>query len=103
MVQVRRSRKPFNAIYNLHGKVLETVSCAKCLGVDVSSNLSLGSHIDRIANKTLGFVKRNIKTKMPAVRGSLYRYFFSIFGKGPYGSLVSGFDQCLVTNWKNSL
>ena len=81
-----RSRKPINAIYNLHGEVLETVSCAKCLGVGVTSNLSFGSHIDRIvriANKTLGFVKRNIKTKMPAVRGSLYRYFLAFLGRGP--------------------
>ena len=27
------SWKPINATYTLHGEVLETVSCAKCLGV----------------------------------------------------------------------
>ena len=41
----------------------------------ISSNLSWGSQIDRItgnANKTIGFVKRNIKTKMPGVREVAY-------------------------------
>ena len=43
--------------------------------MDISSNLSWGSHIDRItgtAHKTLGFVKRNIRTKMSGVREAAY-------------------------------
>ena len=75
VVQVTGSRKPINAIYRLHGEILETVTCAKYLWVDISSNLSWGSHIDRItgtAHKTLGFVKRNIKTKMSGVREAAY-------------------------------
>ena len=42
---------------------------------NVSSNLSWGSHIDRItgtAHKTHGFVKRNIQTKMSGVREAVY-------------------------------
>ena len=69
------SRKPVNATYKLHCEVLGTVRYAKYLGVDVSSNLFWGSHIDRIvktANKTLGFVKRNIKTKIPEAREAAY-------------------------------
>ena len=64
VVQVIGSRKPTNCTYKLHGHVLETVTSAKYLGVDVSSGLTWSSHIDRItgnANKTLGFLKRNIK------------------------------------------
>ncbi|MEW8546483.1 MAG: reverse transcriptase family protein, partial [Candidatus Thiodiazotropha sp.] len=75
VVQVTGSRKPLNAIYKLHGQILETVTCAKYLGVDISSDLSWGSHIDRVtnsANRTLGFIKRNIKTKMPRVREMAY-------------------------------
>ena len=75
VVQVAGSRKPVSATYVLHGVALETVTCARYLGVDVSSNLSWGSHIDRItgtAHKTLGFVKRNIKTKMSGVREAAY-------------------------------
>ena len=68
VVQVTGSRNPISAsLYRLHGEILETVSCAKYLGVDITSNLSWGSHVDRItnsANKTLGFIKRNVRTKM---------------------------------------
>ena len=44
-------------------------------GVDVSSGLTWNSHVDRItgnANKTLGFLKRNIKTKMLRIRETAY-------------------------------
>ena len=41
VVQVTGSRNPISAsLYRLHGEILETVSCAKYLGVDITSNLS---------------------------------------------------------------
>ena len=53
--------------YYLHGKELEkSVDSAKYLGVTISKDLSWNSHIENItvsANRTLGFVKRNIKKK----------------------------------------
>ena len=75
VVQVTGSRKPINCTYRLHGHVLEAVTSAKYLGVDVSSGLTWNSHIDRItgnANKTLGFLKRTIKSKMPRIRETAY-------------------------------
>ena len=75
VVQVTGYKKPINAAYKLHGVILETVTCARYLGVDISSNLSWGSHIDRItgtANRTLGFVRRDIKTKMSGLREAAY-------------------------------
>ena len=69
------SRKPVSATYVLHGVVLETVTCARYLGVDISRNLSWGSHNDRItgtAHKTLGFVQRIIRTKLSGVREAAY-------------------------------
>ena len=60
VLQVADSRKPVSATYVLHGVALETVTCARYLGVDISSNLSSDPHIDRItgtAHKTLDFVK----------------------------------------------
>ena len=65
VVQVAGYRKPINAAYRLHGVILENVVCARYLGVDISSNLSWRSHIDSVAgtaNKTLGFINRNIRT-----------------------------------------
>ena len=38
--------------------------------VDISSGLTWKSHINRVtanANRTLGFIRHNIKTKMPKV------------------------------------
>ena len=75
VVQVAGSRKPVSATNVLHDVILETVTCARYFGVDISSNLSWGSHIDRItgtAHKTLGFVQRNIRTKMSGVREAAY-------------------------------
>ncbi|MEW8546320.1 MAG: reverse transcriptase family protein, partial [Candidatus Thiodiazotropha sp.] len=75
VVQVTGSRRPLNTSYTLHGQVLETVTCAKYLGVDISNGLSWNPHVDRIvgsANRTLGFIRRNIKTKMPRVREKAY-------------------------------
>ena len=75
VIQVTGSRKPINANYSLRGHVLETVTCARYLGVDISNGLSWRSHIDRVtssATKTLNFVRRNIKTKHPGVREMAY-------------------------------
>ena len=55
--------------------LLESVTYAKYLGVDISSDLTWNSHVDRItgnANRTLGFIRRNIKTKMPRVCETAY-------------------------------
>ena len=76
VVQVTGSRNPISAsLYRLHVEILETVSCAKYQGDDITSNISWGSHVDRItnsANTTLGFIKRNVRTKMSRVREAVY-------------------------------
>ena len=75
VVQVAGSRRPVSATYVLHSVALETVTCARYLGVDISSNLSWGSYIVRVtgtAHKTLSFVQRNIRTKMSGVREDAY-------------------------------
>ena len=46
------------------------------LGVDISSNLSWNTRVDIItanANRSLGFIKRNIKTKSPEIREMAYQ------------------------------
>ena len=62
--------------YIVHGQVLEAVSSARYLGVDISSNLIWNTHVDRItanANRSLGYIKRNIKTKSPRIREMAYQ------------------------------
>ena len=71
VVHVTGSKKPVKRDYTLHGQVLESVTSARYLGVDISGSLSWNPHVDRItghANRTLSFVRRNIKTKMSKVR-----------------------------------
>ena len=63
-------------LVHLHGQVMEAVSSARYLGVDISSNLSWNTHVDRItanANRSLGFIKRIIKTKSPQIREMAYQ------------------------------
>ena len=75
VVHVAGSKRPVKRDYILHGQVLESVTCAKYLGVDISGSLTWNSHIDRItgsANRTHGFVRPNIKTKMSKVRETAY-------------------------------
>ena len=75
VVRVTTSKKIINSVYTLHGQILEVVTSTRYLGVDISSGLSWNSHIDRItgnANRTLGYIRRNIKTKNPKVRETAY-------------------------------
>ena len=72
VLHISKSRHPAQHIYMLHGQVLEAMDHAKYmyLGVDISKDLSWNTHINRIstnANRTLGFLKRNIKTKNTAI------------------------------------
>ena len=51
--------------YKLHGKVLETVDTTKYLGIYLSHDLRWNDHVNEIttkANKTLNFLRRNLRT-----------------------------------------
>ena len=66
VLHIFKSRHPAQHIYMLHEQALEAMGHAKYLGVDISKDLSWNTHINRIstnANRTLSFLKRNIKTK----------------------------------------
>ena len=70
------SRTPLQTQYILHGQVLEAVSSARYLGVDISSNIKWNTHVDRIAanaSQSLGFIKRNVKTNSPKIREMAYQ------------------------------
>ena len=66
VLHISRARQPIHSQYTLHGEILESVDSARYLGVSISKDLTWNSHIKDIAskaNQTLGFIKRNVKTK----------------------------------------
>ena len=76
VLHITRSRQPLQSQYTLHGQVLESVDSAKYLGVNISQDLSWNHHINEItgkANRTLGFIKRNVKTKNEQVKELAYK------------------------------
>ena len=59
-------------------KYWESVDCVRYLGVSISKDLTWNTHIKEIlskANRTLGFVKRNVKTKNQPVKELAYKTF----------------------------
>ena len=78
VIYVTRAKTPVPSEYLLHGQILESVGGSKYLGVEISSNLTFNNHnhIQKIctsANGSLGFIKRNIRTKSPAIREMAYK------------------------------
>ena len=48
----------------MHGYTIEDVTATKYLGVNIQDNMKWGTHINTVtnkANKTLGFLRRNLK------------------------------------------
>ena len=73
---VTRAKTPVPSEYLLHGQILESVGGSKCLGVEISSNLTFNNHIQKICtseNRSLVFIKRNIRSKSPAIREMAYK------------------------------
>ena len=71
----RSSKKVIDASYTLHGHTLETEGARKYLGVTITSNLSWNTHIENTAgkgNKTIGFIRRNLKDCTKPVREASY-------------------------------
>ena len=76
VLHITKARAPIKTSYTMHNQTLDSVSAARYLGVDLSTNMNFNTHINRItsnANKSLGFIKRNIKTKHPGVREAAYK------------------------------
>ncbi|XP_071177948.1 uncharacterized protein [Mytilus edulis] len=73
-----KNKEPLLYLYTLHGHTIEPVDSAKYLGVPISNNLSWNKHIQNVTakgNRTLGFVKRDLKKCTRKVKGSwLYNF-----------------------------
>ena len=76
VLQITRARAPIKTSYTMHKQTLDSVSAARYLRVDLSTNMNFNTNIYRItsnANKSLDFIKRNIKTNHPGVREAAYK------------------------------
>ena len=76
VIHITRSRSPLATKYTLHGETLEEVASARYLGVDIANDLSWKTHISRItntANKSLGFLRRNLRTQNTSIRENEYK------------------------------
>ena len=62
-MHINRKLKTTETDYKLKGEVLKCLDSAAYLGVHISSNLGWNNHVQKVpakANRTLGFVKRNL-------------------------------------------
>ena len=76
-MQITRKRiKQINASYSLEGTVLENVEKIKYLGVTITNDLKWNTHVSNIctkANRTLGFLRRNLAACPLDVKESAYK------------------------------
>ena len=75
---VTRKTKPFSSEYQLHGHTLETAKSVKYLGVTLQDNLKWDLHINNTcnkANKSLGFLRRNVKINSIQLKQTAYKTY----------------------------
>ena len=75
VLRVTGMRSPERHSYQLKEQVLEEVSTAKYLGVDLSSDLQWKDHIDRVVKKAynvLGFLRRNLRINNRDTKSAAY-------------------------------
>ena len=91
-MQITRKRiKKINASYNLEGTVLDNVENIKYLDVTITNDLKWNTHVSNIctkANRTLGFLRRNLSARPQDVKESAYKGL--VHPVLEYGSSVLG-------------
>ena len=77
IMQITRKRiKKINAFYNIEGTVLDNVENIKYLGITITNDLKWNTHVSNIctkANRTLGFLRRNLSACPQDVKESAYK------------------------------
>ena len=71
VIHITRPPSPLPTNYTLHGETLEEVASPRYLGVDIANDPSWKTHISRItnaANKSLGFLRKNLRTQNTSLR-----------------------------------
>ena len=89
VMRISQARSQLHFKYSLNGSQLQSTSCHSYLGVEISSDLKWNNHISRIsakANRTLGFVCRNLKSCSKRIK--LLAYFTLIRPILEYGAPI---------------
>ena len=76
MLHISRRANILRHQYTLHGHILESVQSAKYIGCLITSDLKWSDHISTIcgkANKTLGFLRRNLNISSTSVKENAYK------------------------------
>jgi hypothetical protein len=76
ILRITKKRSKIVYPYALHGHTLEEVASAKYLGIHLTNDMSWNNQCGKTtskANKKLGFLKRNIKTKNPELKVKAYK------------------------------
>ena len=76
VIRVSNKRKPINARYTIHEHMLQEVDSSKYLGVTISKDIRWDDHINTItakANRTLGFLRRNMRGCKSSARAAAYQ------------------------------
>ena len=77
MMQLTRKRiDKIHASYTLEGNDLENVEGIKYLGVTITSDLRWNTHVSNVctkANRTLGFLRRNLHSCPQEVKEAAYK------------------------------
>ena len=79
ILNVYRSKNPITHQYIMNGVPLHTVTHYPYLGVELSSNLNWSFHIENIigkANRSLGFIRRNLYSCPESVKSQAYLTLF---------------------------
>ena len=76
ILSVTRKKSPTAYSYTLHGHTLNRVKSTKYLRLTITSDLNWNKQINNItarANQSLGFVKRNVKTRSRDIKTKVYK------------------------------
>ncbi len=71
-----RSRKAIKTQYTLRGNLLETVSHAACLGVELDDKLTWTPYINQVTAKstrTENFIRRNVRVASQSAKETAYK------------------------------
>ena len=75
-INITRKEDPLVTEYTLKDEPLENVKIASYLGIQISRDLSWHSHVSKVSakgNKSLGFIRRNIRTSSKATKTLAYQ------------------------------